>query len=146
MRRVWLGTSLVVVLLIVEGVYGSGTYRHPRPPSKRAHGFTKDQIERGKGFFEGTQLLGTGGQTCASCHGSGTQVPLKRSALNKKRKKLGELINTCLKDSARCAGLSLKLGDQQLVELGAYLISRYRLHRSAIRYLNSEAISKKSEE
>lgn len=132
----WVAFFGLILVLFLPKTHSSGVYRPPRPPLwNTSYGFTRDDIKQGKDLFEGSQLLGSGGKTCYSCHGKGQQVLLKRSSLKRKTDQLGDAINRCLADPKRSAGQSVKLGEPQMIQLGAYLISRYRLPNNTIEYL-----------
>lgn len=131
----WVAVLGVATLFYVSETHGSGTYRHPRPPLKSASGLSHLDIKFGKELFVGTSLVGPDGKSCLSCHGAGKPVPLKRSSLKKKADRLASLINSCVGDPTRTAGKGLELESPQMIQLGTYLISRYRLPREAIKYL-----------
>lgn len=131
----WVVILGVVALFYVSETYGSGTYRHPRPPLRSAAEFSYLDIKLGKKLFVGTSLAGPAGKSCLSCHGAGKPVPIKRSSLKKKADRLTSLINSCIGNPTRTAGKKLELESPQMIQLGTYLISRYRLPRKAIKYL-----------
>ncbi len=126
--------GLTLVSLLADS-YASGVYRPPQPPLWITYGFSQEDIKQGKELFKGGQLIGPKGETCSACHESGQQVPLKRSSLKKKAEQMGSLINICLTDPTRSEGQSIEIGEPQMIQIGAYLISRYRLPSKTIKNL-----------
>ncbi len=122
-------------VLFLQNTQGSGVYRPPNLPLWANYGLSQKDIKQGKELFNGNQLTGPKGETCSACHEKGQQVPLKRSSLKKKAEQMGDLINRCIADPTRTAGQAIKSGDPQMIQLGAYLISLYRLPGKTIKYL-----------
>ncbi len=125
----------LISVLFLQNAQGSGVYRPPNLPLWTTYGFSQKDIKQGKELFNGNLLTGPEGKTCSACHERSQQVPLKRSSLKKKAEQMGNLINRCLTDPTRTAGQTIKSGDPQMIQLGAYLISRYRLPGKTIKYL-----------
>ncbi len=131
----WVALFGLTSMLFLQNTQGSGVYRPPQPPLWITYGFSQEDIKQGKELFKGSQLIGPKGKTCSVCHEKDQQVPLKRSSLKKKVKQMGNLINLCLTDPTRSEGQSIEFGEPQMIQIGAYLISRYRLPSKTIKYL-----------
>jgi len=131
----WVTFVGLATAIFLPNTYGSGVYRPPQPPLWITYGFSQEDIKQGKELFKGSQLIGPKGETCSACHESGQQVPLKRSSLKKKAEQMGDLINICLTDPTRSEGQSIEFGEPQMIQIGAYLISRYHLPSKTIEYL-----------
>ena len=85
----------------------------------------KDTIRAGKVLFERTPFVGDGGKACATCH-TKTHV-LRRAVLKKRKERLYDQVVRCITLKDRVAGKKLEAGSKEAFQIGAYLISRYRL-------------------
>jgi len=141
-KRFGLLTGLVAVSLLGPSgspTYGSGTYRPPYGAFPGTQSVERDKIDRGKKLFEGSQLVGTGGKSCVTCHSDSGGTPLKRASLKRKAYDLTHLINVCLEDKKRSAGKPLTAGSPPLVDLGTYLVARYLLPPESMDYIKGGA-------
>ncbi len=129
--------ELILISFAVNS-YGSGTYSPPLAPSWDISELNDEEIKQGQELFEGRELVGSGGKTCYECHGEGQAVPLKRSSLKKKATQMSAVINNCLTDSTRSAGKSLEPGSKKMIQMGAYLVSQYRLPHATMKYIKNK--------
>ena len=132
MVRALLISSIIITMGGV--IYGSGTYRAP-VQSKKKKPFNRADIARGEKYFKGNKL--GQGKSCNSCHGGGQKFEFKRYVLQRKGKQLKAEINNCITKKDRVHGKELSKGEKELVTLGAYIISKYRLDNDLIEPLNN---------
>ncbi len=119
-----LGHSIGIVV-VATVLMSSGTYRPPKLP--KGMKLDKAAIKAGQALFEKTPFAGKGGHTCASCHSKKRSQPFRRGSLKKRKTKLFAQVSTCVTHKNRVAGKKLEGGSKEAFQLGAYLVSRYRL-------------------
>ncbi len=125
-----LATVLVLALEHPIPLDASGSYR---APMTQVHSTVdREQLVRGETLFQQTGALQTI-TSCAECHDREATVPLRRSSLRRQENSLLELMALCLNDKARSAALRIMpSGDARVIDLGVYLIARYRLNVKAM--------------
>jgi len=126
--------SLILLFLFLSSivmVFASGTYRPPIRSNKKIP-YNRVDIARGQKIFSSKKIVGRRGKTCIACHGKNKKNSLSRYELLRKKRQLAKQVNKCVTLGKRVNGKKLKKGSRNMIALGAYLVTRFRLPQSYI--------------
>ncbi|MBI2943014.1 MAG: hypothetical protein HYY25_02330 [Candidatus Wallbacteria bacterium] len=138
MRGLGLAALLGLIAFAASAASASGTYRPPPPPPGLGAVQRRDFV-LGRALFEGMDVLGRSGKSCADCHGSDASAAFSRDALKRESERLVEKINHCIGDESRIQGPVLEPASEDLLALVSYLVTHYALPETVLQTLRRPA-------